>query len=102
MIDELDDLDMADEHREVIGDRRSTKSSVRTILEGGILLGIGWIISSNVQQGKDVSSIKTTLEFAIKNTDKIPEMDMRIRNLEKTGEKVETRISNLETLERAK
>lgn len=95
-------MPLSDSTNEDTGDRRATKSSIRTILEGGILLGIGWIINGNIQQGKDTSAINTKLEFIVKNAEKIPEIDMRVRELEKAGTKTETRLTNLEALERAK
>jgi hypothetical protein len=79
--------------------------SVRTVIEGLILIGIVWIAATQTQQGKDIVEIKTTNKYVEKLADQIPDLSTRIRVNEQKIEKIdkiENRVTDLEAFKKVK
>lgn len=85
------------------------RDSVKTVLEGLIAVGIAWMVAQQTQQGKDMAAIKANGEYVAKDIAKVPELMIRMSNVELTTNDLkaqqaatEERIADLETLRRVK
>lgn len=81
---------------------KSKRDSVRIIMEGAILAGLLWLISNSVQQSKDIAVIRVNSDFISQNANKVPDLILRVQKVEDRQTRTEERVSNLESLERAK
>lgn len=78
------------------------RDSIRIVIEGLILCGIVWLISTTSQQSEDIAVIKVNSDFIAQNANKVPELILRIQKVEDRQVRTEERVSSLESLERAK
>ena len=81
---------------------KSKRDSVRIIMEGAILAGLLWLIGNSVQQSKDIAVIRVNSDFISQNANKVPDLILRVQKIEDRQTRTEERVSNLESLERAK
>lgn len=81
---------------------KSKRDSVRIIMEGAILAGLLWLIGNSVQQSEDIAVIRVNSEFIAQNANKVPDLILRVQKVEDRQARAEERVSNLESLERAK
>lgn len=85
-----------------ISNASTTLTSVRTIMEALILAGLLYIMSNINQQGKDLVQLKTSSDYIAKSVDKIPNMEFRLTTVEITANNNSKRLTDLETLQKAK
>ena len=81
---------------------KNKRDSVRIVLEGAILAGILWLISNSVQQSNDIAVIKVSSDYVAQNANKIPDLILRVQKVEDAQKRTEDRVTNLESLERAR
>lgn len=81
---------------------KSKRDSVRIVMEGAILAGLLWLIGNSVQQSKDIAVIRVNSDFISQNANKVPDLILRVQKAEDRQTRTEERVSNLESLERAK
>lgn len=77
-------------------------ASIRTILESLVVIGVAWLVATSNQQTKDLVAIKVTNEYIAKMADKVPNLEIRLNSAEQQLVRDEKRISDLETLEKAR
>lgn len=81
---------------------KSKRDSVRIILEGMILAGLLWLIGTTSQQSEDIAVIRVNSDFIAQNANKVPDLILRVQKVEDRQARTEERVSNLESLERAR
>lgn len=77
-------------------------ASIRTILESLVVIGVAWLVATSNQQTKDLVAIKVSNEYIAKMADKVPNLEIRLNSAEQQIVRDEKRISDLETLEKAR
>ena len=81
---------------------KSKRDSVRIVMEGATLAGLLWLIGNSVQQSKDIAVIRVNSDFIAQNANKVPDLILKLQKIEDRQTRTEERVSNLESLERAK
>ena len=71
-------------------------------MEALILAGLIYIMSNINQQGKDLVQLKTSSDYIAKSVDKIPSLETRVSSVELTANNNAKRLTDLETLQKAK